>query len=121
MKKINKSIKSDLIFLAVLLLLGLVLLVVTLLFRSEGSFVSVEIDGAKVMELGLHESGEYELIGGKNVLVIENGEAYMKHADCPDHRCIKMGHVKYKGQRIVCLPNKVTVAVGGGEGVDIVS
>ena len=121
MKKLNKSIKSDLVFLAALLFVGFVLLVVMLAFRNEGSFVSVEIDGVKTMELGLYESGEYPLLDGRNVLVIENGEAYMKHADCPDHRCIKMGRIKYKGQRIVCLPNKVTVAVGGGGGVDIVS
>ena len=121
MKKLNRSIKSDLVFLSILLLVGLSLLIAALLFRKEGTLVSVEIDGVKTMELGLYESGEYPLLDGKNVLVIENGEAYMKHADCPDHRCIKMGRIRYNGQRIVCLPNRVTVAVGGGSGVDIVA
>ena len=121
MRKLNRSIKSDLVLLSVLLLVGLSLLVATLLFRKEGTVISIEIDGVKTMELGLYESGEYPLLDGRNVLVIENGEAYMKHADCPDHRCMKMGRIKYNGQRIVCLPNKVTVAVGGGGGVDIVA
>ncbi len=121
MKKLNRSIKSDLVLLSVLLLVGLSLLLVTLVFRKEGTLISIEEGGSFVMELGLYENGEYSLADGKNILVIENGEAYMKHADCPDHRCVKMGRVKYRGQRIICLPNEVTVAVGGGGGVDIVS
>ena len=47
----------------------------------------------------------------------------MTEADCPDKICIDQGRVRYTGQCITCLPNKLTVTVeGGGEPeVDLVS
>ena len=50
--------------------------------------------------------------------------AYMSYSSCPDHLCENTGRIKYVGETIVCLPNKVTVMVIGeddGSGVDFVS
>ena len=70
----------------------------------------------------LSDSGRYELNGGTNILVIEDGAAYMLEADCPDHICVSQGKVRYAGQCITCLPNKLTVTVyGTDEGVELVS
>ena len=74
------------------------------------------------MERTLSDSGRYELNGGTNILVIEDGAAYMLEADCPDHICVSQGKVRYAGQCITCLPNKLTVTVyGTDEGVELVS
>ena len=48
-------------------------------------------------------------------MVIENGEAYMKYADCPDGVCKSTGRIKYNGQSIICLPNRVSVMIESGE------
>ena len=44
----------------------------------------------------------------------------MIEASCPDQVCVRQRAVQYAGESIVCLPNKLIVAIEGGEpnGVD---
>ena len=49
--------------------------------------------------------------GGKNHLVIHDGCARIEEADCPDKLCVKQGTVSESGESVVCLPNRVVVAV----------
>lgn len=119
----KRRIFYDVLLISVLLCLSLCLLLVTFLTKRSGEIVSVEINGDVVAEYRLSEDGEYSLNGGTNLLKIENGEAYLTYADCPDKTCVKTGRIRYVGQSIVCLPNKVTVVVrgSGSGGVDLVS
>ena len=120
--KEKKSLRFDIIIIALLLVISALFLLLTLVRRTDGSMVDVEIRGEVVAKYNLAQNGEYSLNGGTNILVIENGEAYLSYADCPDHTCVRTGKIKYVGQSIVCLPNKVTVTVrGNSEGVDFVS
>lgn len=53
-----------------------------------------------------------------NVVVIENGEAYMKEASCPDGLCMKQGHISKAGESIICLPHKVVLRIISNSSVD---
>ncbi|MBE6596235.1 MAG: NusG domain II-containing protein [Ruminococcaceae bacterium] len=119
----KRRIFYDVLLISVLLCLSLCLLLVTFLTKRSGELVCVEVNGEAVAEYRLSEDGEYSLNGGTNLLKIENGEAYLTYADCPDKTCVKTGRIRYVGQSIVCLPNKVTVVVrgSGSGGVDLVS
>ena len=57
------------------------------------------------------------------MLTVEDGAASVTEADCPDKICVEQGRVRYTGQCITCLPNKLTVTLEGGEApaVDLVS
>lgn len=79
--------------------------------REPGSYVTVSIDGEYVATYPLSKNAQYELNGGTNILVIEDGYAYIKSASCPDSLCVKQGKKSLSGQKIVCLPNKVMVEV----------
>lgn len=116
--------RLDIIVIAAILLASLALLLVMTLTKEEGSVVIVEIDGATVATYSLDRDGEYSLNGGTNVLVIENGKAYLNYSNCPDHTCEKTGKIQYVGQTIICLPNKVAITIKGDVaegGVDFVS
>lgn len=115
--------RLDIIVIAAILLASVALLLVTTLSREAGEAVVVEIDGVTVATYSLSQNGEYSLNGGTNVLVIENGQAYLNYSNCPDHTCERTGKIQYVGQSIICLPNKLTVTIkGDGEGgVDFVS
>lgn len=119
-KNAKSTLRYDILLIAVLLFVSALSVTLTLVFRRGGDRVAVEIDGSLVCEYSLAENGEYPLNGGTNILVIENGEAYLRYADCPDKVCVNTGKISYVGQTIVCLPNRVTVTVIGGGGVDIV-
>ncbi|MBQ7012205.1 MAG: NusG domain II-containing protein [Clostridia bacterium] len=115
-----KKLRYDILLIAVLLFVSALSVALMLVFRRGGDRVAVEIDGSLVCEYSLAENGEYPLNGGTNILVIENGKAYLRYADCPDKVCVNTGKISYVGQTIVCLPNRVAVTVIGGGGVDIV-
>ncbi len=54
---------------------------------------------------------------GENLLVIEDGCAYISEATCKDHICINMGklHAYDNIKSIICLPNKVSVRIENGK------
>lgn len=106
----------DLCLIFALLLLAGAFLLVFFLGREAGESVRVQIDGVTVAEYALKKDAVYSLNGGTNILVIEDGAAFIKEADCPDGTCVRVGRVRHTGERIVCLPNRITVTVIGGKG-----
>lgn len=59
--------------------------------------------------------------GEENVIRIENGEAWMEHANCPHRECMKQGRLSEKtvserplGTWIVCAPHRVYIELAEG-------
>ena len=78
----------------------------------------------RYFDKAIHSPCEVIFLLGSNILTIENGTARMSDSSCPDHICENKGKIKYVGQTIVCLPNKLTVTVTGeaeDDGVDFYS
>ena len=114
--------KRDLILIALILIVAIALFLVVELTKEEGAGVTVKVDGIKVAEYSLSADGTYPLNGGTNILVIENGKAYLTDANCPDKLCVHQGKISMTGEVITCLPNTLTVTVFGTEqSVDLVS
>lgn len=116
-----KTHRNDAILIAVLLLLGGALAVFLWFARQNGGYVSVEVDGALLMELPLDEDARMVLGEGEhtNTLVIENKRARVVEATCPDQICVNQGAVQYEGESIVCLPHKLVITVEGGQAGDV--
>ena len=117
----NKKLLSDIILVGVLLIVSLSVFLVMFLNREEGSTVVVSVNGVTVAEYPLSMDATYYLNNGTNVLVIKDGYAYISEATCPGYQdCVESGKIRFVGEKIVCLPNKVIVEiVGEGEGLDI--
>ena len=84
--------------------------------RETGTDAVVTVrtaDGDEVYPL--NKDGVFSLNGGTNTLVIENGEAWVSEANCPDKVCMGMGKISKNGEFIACLPNQVIIVVEGGE------
>ena len=117
----DKKLRSDIILVGILLIISLSVLLFVFLTREEGAVAEVSVDGVKVAEYPLDIDGVFYINNGSNVLVIENGAAYMREANCPDkfskNGCVNTGKISYVGQTIVCLPNKIIVEIVG-EGED---
>ena len=116
------KLRADLIVIVSLLLPALILFLALNLTRREGGEAVVRINGAEVERHPLSQNGTFPLNGGSNILVIEDGQAWIAEANCPDLICVRQGKIHYTGQVITCLPNRLTVTVEGGEddGVDLV-
>ena len=126
MEEINmKNHKRDLILIGILLLTALILF---LLFkdkqRNEPDAVAVvTVDGTEIARYPLSRDGTFVLNEGSNTLVIENGEAWVSEANCPDKLCMGFGKISKNGEIIVCLPNRLIVMIEGGEasGIDAIA
>ena len=107
--------RADLVLILGLLLLGAVAFLVLRLFSSHGVYAEVRVNGELAGSYPLSEDGEYRIADGRNLLVIEDGAAYMKEADCPDRVCVRTGKISRAGESILCLPNRVEVGFVGGD------
>ena len=119
--------RQDIFLLAGLLAIFLVLGAVLLLTRENGATVVVRVAGEETAIFRLDETTTYVIdgaIGGTNELVIENGEVWLKDASCPDQLCVHQGKIRYVGESIICLPNKISVTIEGEpeeDGVDVIA
>ena len=111
--------KRDFILIGAILAVILIAFGVISLIKKDGDHVIVRVDGQEVAKYSLSEDGEYALNGGTNILRIENGEAYLVSANCPDKLCVNQGKIDKSGETITCLPNKLTVTVYSSENGEV--
>ena len=116
-----KNHKRDLILIGILLLAASALF---FLFKGkqagkEGASAVVIVDGTEIARYPLNRNGTFVLNGGSNTLVIENEEAWISEANCPDKLCMGFGKISKKGEIIVCLPNRLIVVIEGGEAAEV--
>lgn len=105
--------KNDIILIAILLAVAAVAALALFVLRSEGDTVTVTVDGRLFGEYPLGEDRVVEIVEGdrRNLLVIENGRAYVREASCPDGICASHRPIQYNGESIICLPNRVVIDV----------
>lgn len=114
-----KKWRADVLLLGGILLAGCIFGLILLLTRHDGAQVQVRVAGTVKTAFSLAEDTTYEITGadgGTNLLIIQDGEAWIEEASCPDGLCMNMGKISRKGQSIVCLPNQVVVEVVDSEG-----
>ena len=109
----RKKMKNDAILIAVILALIAAYALFFLLSREAGDTVVVTVDGVIFGEYRLDEDCTVEIRSGQgvNILVIEDGYAYVSDADCPDGICARHRPISYDGASIICLPNKVVITI----------
>lgn len=116
----DKKLLADIILIAILLVIGLSVFLISYLNRTDGAVARVSVGGVTVAEYPLTVDGVFYLNGGTNVLVIEDGVAYISEANCPGYQdCVEMGKIRYVGETIVCLPNQLIVEIVG-EGEELI-
>lgn len=101
----------DLLLIGGLLLLALVCYLLFAGGKGEGNVAVVCVNGVETGRYPLDQNGRYPLNGGSNILIIEDGAAWLEDADCPDKLCVRQGKVHLDGQVITCLPNKLTITI----------
>lgn len=109
----KRKTKNDIIFIIALLLVVMLFGLLYFLLRKEGDVAVVIIDGEVYAEYPLSEDIRLEIKNGDslNILVIENGRAYVEDASCPDGICVNHRPISKDKESIVCLPNKVVITV----------
>ena len=117
----KKKFKNDIILAVIVIAVAAVGLLLLNIFKTEGSFAVVKIDGKETERYPLSVNTEVVIEtgdDGRNTLVIEDSKAFMKDANCPDKICEGHSKISYKGETIVCLPHKVVIEIVADENTD---
>ena len=122
MRKKNKK-RNDIILAALILIVAAAGIFLLNIFKTDGAFVVVKVDGVETERYALSEKAEIIITTGdnnefKNTLVIEDNKAFIKNANCPDKICEGHKAISFKGETIVCLPHKVVIEIVADENVD---
>lgn len=113
--KRRKRYIFDLILICVLLAVCLSVYFFVYKKSGTGAYATVYVGDEAVARYSLDVDGEYVIGDGGNILAIEDGEAFMIYADCPDGWCKMQGRISLSGERITCLPNRVMIMITEGE------
>jgi hypothetical protein len=103
------------------LLIALVLLSfalsIIIMKRSNATDLTVFImlSNETVYRLPLRTAQHVVLLGplGETVVELDGHTARITRAPCPQKWCMKMGRIRYSGQCLVCIPNRIIVQVNG--------
>ena len=118
--------KNDVILMLIVIFAAALIFFISRFVGKKGAYAVVYVDGVEKERFILTENVNIRLKGyegGFNELVIENGEAYLRNADCPDKLCVHEGAISAEGESIICLPHRVVITVEGGQksGLDAVA
>ena len=120
--EMKRFARGDLKLIAALLLAGLAVIAFLTFTRQDGRQVVVRVNGAVAAQLPLSQNIQYPIViegTTSNILVIQDGSVHMQEANCPDHLCIRRGAIRYAGDSIICLPNRVAVEISGSDALDL--
>lgn len=116
--KDKRKMRDIILAAAILVLAGGFYLGNRFINRKPAAIVEVSLNNHVIYQLDLSKDTEIVIEGykgGTNTLVIENGEAYITDATCPDKVCIYQGKISRPGEMIVCLPNLMIAKIVGEE------
>ena len=125
-KKALLNHKNDILLATGILLLAAICFLIFSFSMKEGKYALVTVDGEQVYKHSLNEDDETVILGAnsssgeQNVLVIKDGKAFVKSANCPDKICVSHRKISKTGETIVCLPNKVVISIekSSSDGLD---
>lgn len=108
-----KKYKKDLLLIAILFMIAIISILCLSFLPHSGKYAEVLVGSNPVYITPLSSNQTYTIDGvtGHNYLVIENNEAYLSDATCPDKLCVNMGKISKAGQSIICLPNEVVIRI----------
>lgn len=89
--------------------------------KDDEKTAVISYDGNEERRINLSEDFTYQTHGVE--VTVEEGRAFVSNTDCPDRLCMNMKDAQNVGDSIICVPNKVSVRIVGGEkkGADVVA
>lgn len=78
-----------------------------------------DADG-RVQTMSLSEDARLTVstAAGSNTVVVEEGQARIAEADCPNGDCLRQHAISQPGQQLICLPHRLWVEVAPSDAPD---
>ena len=107
------KLKNDILLIAAVVLIAAIATVAFFIFREEGAYAVVSINGEEYGRYPLSKdtvvdiSTEY----GYNQLTVSEGKARITDADCPDSICVHSLPISFDFDTISCRPHFLVVSI----------
>lgn len=122
MKIALKPNKHD-IFIGSFVIVLIISLIISLvsLRSSEDHYVYVKYDGQIVHQMDLNKDEVFILYEGDSnypdllndiEITVEDGKVSITKNECPQEFCKHVGSISYKGQSLICAPNRIVIEIG---------
>ena len=102
----------------IIIMIVMLVAMLVLIFLPSGSKVVIRQNGKKLYEYNLNENREIKIDideNNYNIVVIENGNVYVKEASCKNQVCVETGKISRVGETIACLPHKLIIEIVGND------
>ncbi|MFV0362060.1 MAG: NusG domain II-containing protein [Suipraeoptans sp.] len=105
--------KIEFLIIGIILSMGIAFMIYANVNSEESTSVIITVNQIFYGKYNLNENQTISIQNQEvsNTLIIENGQIYMEHANCPDGYCITQGKKSRSNESIICLPNEVVVEV----------
>ena len=110
--------KTDYIVISLLFLLISLFFCATIMTSNGDSpekYLQISINGEVKYKVSLSDNREIDLKEEHVKITVNNNRAMVSESDCPDRVCIKSGYIEKEGESIICLPNRLSLKIVGGE------
>ena len=108
-----KTSRFDLIFIGVILALSIFYILRVGLRQpaSKSATALIYLKDSLLEEVDLRKDKMIPLLSGRMQIEVKGEKIRVAESDCPHHICVNMGWIKYSGQTIVCVPNRVMIEI----------
>ena len=113
-----KKTRNDIILICTIIAVALVTMLIISSMRSDnGTFIVVRLGTKEIARYSLDEDREVRIDSGDdgyNILVIEDGKAFVKEANCRTQRCVRSPKISHTYEFIRCAPHDLNITVEEG-------
>ena len=105
--------KKDIILIAVIIAASVIAAFIAFTTSHEGSTVVITVSGEEYgrYPIDIDRVITVDTGSGINEITINNGEAYVSYADCPQGICAHHKPVSRSGESIICVPHEVVISI----------
>lgn len=116
---LKKFKKGDIILIFSIILLTTIVTAVTFVATKNANspYVVIMVDGKEYGKYKLNKNETIQISNeyGRNEVVIENGEVYVKDANCKDKICENHASISKNREQIICLPHRLVIEIKATE------
>ena len=110
---IRKFGKKDIISIAVIIAASVIAAFIAFTTSHEGSTMVITVSGEEYGRYPIDTDRVITVDTGSGIIeiTINNGEAYVSYADCPQGICAHHKPVSRSGESIICVPHEVVISI----------
>jgi len=107
--------RGDKILASSLILISVLSFTVLKAVKEPGQIAVIKVENLQKFSKNLNRAAKFSVSGhisGTSIEIV-GGAIRVISSGCPQKLCVRQGSIRQTGEIIVCVPNKLTISIGG--------